>query len=81
MSSGGLLFRTGGEAPNGRSVELSIRWPAVLGNEPYLELSVFGRIVRNDSNGIAVQMSRYNFQKLQDPRGAYDELFTNAVIQ
>ena len=81
MSSGGLLFRAMGEAPNGRSVELSIRWPAVLGNEPFLELCVFGRIVRNDSNGIAVLMSRYNFQKLHDTRAAFEQIFSNAMIQ
>ncbi|MGA2594468.1 MAG: PilZ domain-containing protein [Bryobacteraceae bacterium] len=81
MSSGGLLFRTSDDAPNGRSVELSIRWPAVLGNEPFLELCVFGRIVRNDSNGVAVLMSRYSFQKLTNARGAFEEIFTNAVIQ
>ena len=81
MSSGGLLFRTTGEAPRGRSVELSIRWPAVLGNEAFVELCVFGRIVRNDSNGVAVLMSRYQFQKLNNPRGAFEQIFTNAVIQ
>ena len=81
MSSGGLLFRTMGEVPSGRSVELSIRWPAVLGNEPFLELCIFGRIVRNDSNGVAVLMSRYSFQKLDSPRAAFEQIFTNAVIQ
>jgi hypothetical protein len=62
-------------------VELTVRWPAVLGNAPFLELRIFGRLVRNDSQGLAIRMSRYHFEKLGDPRGAFEELFTNAVIQ
>ncbi len=81
MSSGGILFHTGEGVPNGPSVELAVRWPAVLGNAPFLELCITGRLVRNDAQGVAIRTSRYHFQKLDKPREAFDELFTNAVIQ
>jgi hypothetical protein len=28
-----------------------------------------------------MRMSRYHFEKLGDPRGAFEDLFTHAVIQ
>ena len=81
MSSGGVLFFAAEGVPIGRHVELAVRWPAVLGNAPFLELRIFGRLVRNDSQGIAMRMSRYHFEKLGNPRAAFEDIFTNAVIQ
>jgi len=81
MSSGGILFHPAEGVPNGPQVEIAVRWPAVLGNAPFLELRIFGRLMRNDGQGIAVRMSRYHFEKLGNPRAAFEELFTSAVIQ
>lgn len=81
ISSGGVLFRATEGVPSGPHVELAVRWPAVLGNAPFLELRIFGRLVRNDSQGVAMRMSRYHFEKLGNPREAFEELFTDAVIQ
>ncbi len=81
MSSGGVLFHPGEGVLNGSNVELSVRWPAVLGDSPFLELCISGRLVRNDPHGVAIRMSRYRFEKLDKPREAFDALFTNAVIQ
>lgn len=81
MSSGGVLFHVDDGVTEGPHVEISVRWPAVLGNTPFLELRIFGRLVRNDSEGVAMRMSRYHFEKLGDPRGAFNEVFTGAVIQ
>lgn len=81
ISSGGVLFHADSGAISGPSVELSVRWPAVLGNAPFLELLISGRLVRHDSNGIAMRMSKYHFQRLPDTRAAFEELFTDAVIQ
>ena len=81
MSSGGVLFHAGECVANGPHVELSVRWPAVLGDAPFLELRIVGRLVRNDSGGIAMRMSRYHFEKLGNPRAAFEEIFTDAVIQ
>jgi len=81
ISSGGVLFHAAEHVLNGRGVELSVRWPAVLGNAPFLELKIVGRMIRNDAHGIAIRMNRYYFEKLGDPRAAFQELFTDAVIQ
>jgi hypothetical protein len=81
ISSGGVLFHAADDVPNGPSVELAVRWPAVLGNAPFLELRISGRLVRNDSRGIAMRMSRYHFEKLCNVRGAFEEVFAPAVIQ
>ncbi|MGD0363918.1 MAG: PilZ domain-containing protein [Bryobacteraceae bacterium] len=81
MSSGGVLFHAAEGVPSGPHVELAVRWPAVLGNSPFLELRISGRLVRNDSGGVAMRMSRYHFEKLGDPRAAFEEIFTDAVIQ
>ncbi|HLY19340.1 MAG TPA: hypothetical protein VKR61_19070 [Bryobacteraceae bacterium] len=81
ISSGGVLFRPVEGVPNGSNVELSVRWPAVLGNAPFLELCISGRLVRNDAKGVAIRMNRYHFEKLGDPRAAFEELFTDSLIQ
>lgn len=81
ISSGGVLFHTSDGVPNGPNVELAVRWPAVLGNAPFLELFISGRLVRNSAQGVAMRMTRYHFQKLGDPRGAFEELFTDTLLQ
>lgn len=84
LSSGGVLFHADAvdeEIPNGPNVELAVRWPNVLGNTPFLELCISGRLVRNDGSGIALRMSRYHFQRLGDTRAAFEEIFSGAVIQ
>jgi PilZ domain len=81
ISSGGLLFCPANPVARGPLVELSIRWPAVLGDAPFIQLFVSGRVVRSDSDGIAVQMSRYAFQKLGDACSSFHRLFDSALIQ
>jgi len=81
ISSGGVLFRAAEGVPNGPHVKLAVRWPAVPGNAPSLELCIFGHLVRNDTQGTALRMNRYHFERLGDPRGAFEEIFTPAVVQ
>lgn len=81
ISSGGVLFHAADEVLAGGHVELAVRWPAVLGNSPFLELRIFGRLVRTDSQGVAMRMSKYHFEKLGNPRAAFEGIFTDAVIQ
>jgi len=81
LSSGGVLFHPDETVAYGSSIELSVRWPAVLGNAPFLELCISGRLVRNDAQGVALRMNRYHFQKFVDTRAAFEELFTDAMIQ
>lgn len=81
ISSGGVLFHAAEHVSSGPHVELAVRWPAVLGNSPFLELRIFGRLVRNDGHGVALRMSKYHFERLCDTRSAFEEIFTDAVIQ
>ncbi len=81
ISSGGVFFHADDDVSDGSNVELSVRWPAVLGNTPFIELRISGRLVRHDASGVAMRMSKYQFEKLGDPRAAFDELFTGAIIQ
>jgi hypothetical protein len=79
ISSGGVLFQTGKGVPGGL-IALSIRWPAVLGNLPFIELWISGRIVRSDTEGTAVRMERYEFQKLENPAQEFYQLFGNCLV-
>jgi len=81
ISSGGILFHAEESVPSGHSVELSVHWPALLGNSPFLELCISGRLVRSEEGGVALRMNRYHFEKLGSPRQAFEDVFTDAVIQ
>ena len=80
MSSGGILFRAQDDIAKG-SVELLIRWPAILGITPVVELCVFGRVIRSDAGGVAVQMARYHFQKPGNPTQTLHQLSGHALVQ
>lgn len=64
ISSGGILFQPLGTLPGGSAVELSIRWPAALGNATFIELTVSGHILRSDDTGTVVRTIRYHFGDL-----------------
>ena len=77
ISSGGVLFLTQGQLTEGSAVELSIRWPAA----PLVELRMYGRIVRSDANGTAVEMRRYHFQQPGNTGIDAEQPFGCAMIQ
>jgi hypothetical protein len=81
ISSGGVLFRTEDQLAAGPAVELSIRWPTVSESAPFVELRMFGRIVRSDANGTAVEMRRYHFQQPGNAVAAVDQAFGGVMIQ
>ena len=62
FGSGGLLFTTEDRLPVGRTVELSVTWPALLGGKCPLQFVATGRVVRSESNRAAVQIERYEFR-------------------
>jgi len=61
MSSGGILFTTEQQLSPGRTVELSVNWPARLGN-CLLKFVAVGRIVRSGPTEAAVRIQRYEFR-------------------
>jgi len=61
MSSGGILFGGDQSLPAGVFIEVSINWPVLLQGSCPLSLLVVGRVVRSESNRVAVKMTRYEF--------------------
>jgi hypothetical protein len=62
MSSSGILFTTGEVLLPGRSVELSVNWPAQLNNATPLKLVVRGRVARFEPGKAAVKIQHYEFR-------------------
>ena len=62
FGSRGILFTTGEQLPVGRTVELSVNWPARLGGTCPLQFVATGRVVRSDANCAAVRIVRYEFR-------------------
>ena len=62
MGSGGILFTTEERLPLGRSVELSVSWPARLDGTCPLQFVATGRVVRSEERQAAVRIERYEFK-------------------
>jgi hypothetical protein len=62
FGSGGILFTTQEKLPIGRTVELSVNWPARLGGICPLQFVATGRVVRSEDNTAAVRIERYEFK-------------------
>ena len=62
FGSGGILFTTMKKLPMGRTVELSVNWPARLGGICPLQFVATGRVVRSEDDTAAVRIERYEFK-------------------
>jgi hypothetical protein len=62
IGSGGVLFTTEDELPLGRTVELSVNWPARLDGTCPLKFVAVGRVVRTEAVIAAVRIERYEFR-------------------
>ena len=62
IGSGGILFTTEEKLPVGRTVELSVNWPARLDGICPLQFVATGRVVRSDGQKAAVRIERYEFK-------------------
>src|SRR5580658_4713926 len=62
IGSGGVLFTTEEQLPLGRSVELSVNWPARLDGTCPLKFVAVGRVVRSEAEIAAVRIERYVFR-------------------
>ena len=67
MSSGGIRFSTEERLHPGRSVELSVNWPARLGGKCLLQFVAIGRVVRSDAGSAAIRIDRYEFKTRATP--------------
>ena len=62
IGSGGILFTTEEKLPVGRTVELSVNWPARLDGICALQLVATGRVVRSEVQRAAVRIEKYEFK-------------------
>ncbi len=62
IGSGGILFTTEEMLPVGRTVELSVNWPARLDGTCPLKFVAVGRVIRAEANRAAVRIERYQFK-------------------
>lgn len=62
IGSGGVLFTTEEKLPLGRTVELSVNWPAMLDGTCPLKFVAVGRVVRAEADIAAVRIERYEFR-------------------
>jgi hypothetical protein len=62
ISSRGILFTTEGKLPIGRTVEISVNWPARLDGVCPLKFVASGRVVRSEADRAAVRIERYEFR-------------------
>jgi len=62
IGSGGVLFTTEEQLPLGRSVELSVNWPARLDGTCPLKFVAIGRVIRSEAEIAAVRIERYEFR-------------------
>ena len=62
ISSKGILFATGEQFELGQLLQVSLDWPARLGNEVPLKLVAEGRVLRNSHGKTAMSIERYEFR-------------------
>jgi hypothetical protein len=67
IGSGGILFSTEERLPMGRTVELSVSWPARLDGTCPLKFVATGRVVRSDIDRAVVRIERYEFKTRGTP--------------
>jgi hypothetical protein len=62
IGSGGILFTTAELLPVGRTIELSVSWPARLDGTCALKFVAVGRVIRAEPDRAAVSIERYQFK-------------------
>jgi len=62
MASGGVLLQADKALLTGRQIELFINWPLMLEDVCPLKLVMWGRIMRSDNHGVAIQTRQYEFR-------------------
>jgi hypothetical protein len=62
IGSGGILFTTEELLPVGKTIEISVNWPARLDGTCALKFVAVGRVIRSERNRAAVRIERYQFK-------------------
>ncbi|MEZ5404400.1 MAG: PilZ domain-containing protein [Bryobacteraceae bacterium] len=64
MSSSGILFTAEHVLLPGRTIEVSVNWPAQLNNSCPLKFVARGRVVRFEPGRAAIEIQHYEFRTL-----------------
>jgi hypothetical protein len=78
ISSGGIFFEADDPLPNRGRVELAMEWPFLLEGVCALKVVMRGRIVRSETNGIAVQIMQHEFRTAGVRAGSRPTLTTSS---
>lgn len=70
ISSKGILFASSEQLDLGQLLQVSLDWPARLGNEVPLKLVAEGRVLRNSNGKMAMSIERYEFRTRKVPPAA-----------
>ena len=62
VGSDGLLMKTTCVFPQGKRIELSLDWPAMLEGRLLLRLDIFGKIMWSNVRGTAVEILGHKFR-------------------
>lgn len=62
IGSSGILFTTEEKLQVGRTVEISVNWPARLDGTCPLKFVAIGKVVRSDSGKAAARIEKYEFK-------------------
>jgi hypothetical protein len=62
ISSGGIAFQTSAALKAGEYIELSIDWPALLGDTCPMRLVTFGRLIRRTDSMVACTVEKWEFR-------------------
>jgi|SRR6185437_9371814 len=62
IGSGGILFSTDERLALGKTVEVSVHWPARLDGTCPLQFVATGKVVRSDRGKTAVRIEKYEFK-------------------
>jgi hypothetical protein len=74
IGSGGVLFTTSSRLPVGRTIELSVNWPALLDGSCPLKFIASGPVVRSEENRAAIRIDRYEFRTRATKPGLAESL-------
>ena len=62
VSSSGVRFTTERTLSIGKTVEVTVEWPALIDNKCLMKLVIEGWVVRSDANSAAVKIEHHEFR-------------------
>jgi hypothetical protein len=62
ISRGGVLLKAGAFLQIGQQIVVLIDWPVLLDDHYPIRLAVFGKVLRSNEAGTAVEITRYEFR-------------------